>query len=77
MTGGKLRKMRKTFGLSAAAMGRALGYAGSNANIAAHLRQLERGARPIPAAVGKLAEMFWREGIPSTELDPRRRAGLI
>ena len=39
MTGGKLREMRKTFGLSAAAMGRALGYAGSNANIAAHLRQ--------------------------------------
>ena len=72
MTGGKLREIRKTFGLSAAAMGRALSYSGSNANIAAHLRQLERGARPIPAAVGKVAEMFWREGIPSTELDPRR-----
>ena len=67
--------MRKTFGLSAAAMGRALGYSGSSANIAAHLRRLERGARPI--AVGRLAEMFWREGIPPTKLDPRRHASLI
>lgn len=67
MTGAKLKEIRKTYGLSAAAMGRALGYSGSNANIAAYLRRLERGARPIPPAVGRLAEMFRREGIPWAE----------
>jgi len=68
MTGSELKEIRKTFGLSAAAMGRALGYSGSNANIASHVRRLERGARSIPPAIGKLAEMFWREGIPWAEI---------
>ena len=64
VTGAELREIRVTFGLSASAMGRALGFSGANANIAAHIRRLEREARPIPPPVARLAEMFWREGIP-------------
>ena len=68
MTGPELKEIRKTYGLSAAAMGRALGYSGSNANVASHVRRLERGARPVPPVVGRLAEMFWLEGIPWAEI---------
>jgi hypothetical protein len=64
MTGAELKEIRKTFGLSASTMGRALGYSGPNANVAAHIRRLEREARPIPPTIARLAEMFWREGIP-------------
>ena len=64
MTGTELRQIRQAFGLSAAAMGKALGYTGPRANVAVQVRRLERDARPIPTPVGRLAEMFAQNGIP-------------
>ena len=64
MTGAELKAIRETFGLSASAMGRALGYSGPKANIAVHIRRLERGDRPIPPPIDRLARMYWRNGIP-------------
>jgi hypothetical protein len=59
VTGAELNTIREAFGLSASAMGRALGYSGPKANIAVHIRRL-----PIPTPIGRLALMFSREGIP-------------
>jgi len=64
MTGEELREIRQAFGLSASAMGRALGYSGPKANIAVTLRRLERAARPIPTPIARLAQMFAQNGIP-------------
>ena len=63
MTGTDLRKIRQAFGLSASAMGRALGYSGPKANIAVTVRRLERDARPIPTPVARLAQLFAQNGI--------------
>jgi transcriptional regulator with XRE-family HTH domain len=65
VTGAELKRIREAFGLSASTMGRALGYSGPKANIAVHIGRLERGDRPIPVAIGRLALMFSREGIPT------------
>jgi len=64
MTGEELKEIRQAFNLSAASMGRALGYSGPKANIAVTIRRLERDARPIPAPVARLAQMFAQNGIP-------------
>jgi hypothetical protein len=64
VTGAEFKRIREAFGLSAT-MGQALGYSGLKANIAVHIGRLERGDRPIPVAIGKLALMFSREGIPT------------
>lgn len=64
MTGAELRTIREAYGLSASAMGKALGYSGPKANVAVHIRRLERDARPIPPPVTKLALMYARHGIP-------------
>jgi hypothetical protein len=45
-------------------MGKALGYSGPRANMAVHIRRLERNARPIPPSVEKLALMYAWHGIP-------------
>jgi hypothetical protein len=37
LTGAELKKIREAFGLSASAMGRALGYFGPKANVAVHI----------------------------------------
>jgi hypothetical protein len=37
MTSAELREIRQAFGLSASAMGRALGYSGPKANVAVHV----------------------------------------
>jgi len=58
------QEAREAFGLSASAMGKALGYSGPKANIAVHIRRLERDARGIPPSVEKLALMYARHGIP-------------
>ena len=62
MTGEELRGIGQAFGLSASAMGRALGYSGPKANIAVHIRRLERDARPIPTPVARLVQMFRKHG---------------
>jgi transcriptional regulator with XRE-family HTH domain len=64
MTGSELRNIREAFGLSASAMGKALGYSGPRANIAVHIRRLERDARRIPPSVEKLILMYVRHGLP-------------
>jgi hypothetical protein len=64
MTGSELRHIREAFGLSASEMGKALGYSGPRANIAVHIRRLEREARRIPPAVEKLVLMYARHGPP-------------
>jgi transcriptional regulator with XRE-family HTH domain len=64
MTGAELKTIREAFGLSASVMGRALGYSGPKANIAVHIRRLERDARRIPSSVERLASMYARYGIP-------------
>jgi transcriptional regulator with XRE-family HTH domain len=64
MTGAKLKSIREAYGLSASAMGRALGYSGPKANIAVHIRRLERDDREIPPSIEKLALMYHRHGIP-------------
>jgi transcriptional regulator with XRE-family HTH domain len=64
MTGAELRNIREAFGLSASAIGRLLGYSGPKANVAVHVRRLERDARRIPASAEKLALMYARHGIP-------------
>jgi transcriptional regulator with XRE-family HTH domain len=64
MTGAQLRSIREAYGLSASAMGKALGYSGPKANIAVHIRRLERDARPIPSSVERLASMYAQHGIP-------------
>jgi len=64
MTGGDLKSLRQAYGLSACGMGRLLGYSGSNRNVGVHVRRLERGARPIPPAVARLAFMFGYYGLP-------------
>jgi hypothetical protein len=60
----ELKTIREEFSLSASAMGKALGYTGPKANIAVHIRRLERDARRIPSSVEKLALMYARHGIP-------------
>jgi hypothetical protein len=64
VTGAELKNIREAFGLSASAMGRALGYSGPKANIAVQIRRLERDASPIPTLVARLAQMFSQCGIP-------------
>jgi len=64
MTGAELRSIREAYGLSASAMGRILGYSGPKANVAVHIRRLERDARRIPPSIEKLALMYARHGIP-------------
>jgi transcriptional regulator with XRE-family HTH domain len=64
MTGTELRAIRDALGLSASAMGRALGYSGHGRNVAVQIRRLERDARAIPLSVGRLALMYARHGIP-------------
>jgi hypothetical protein len=64
VTGAELKCIREAFGLSAAAMGKALGYSGPKANIAVTVRRLERDARPIPTPVARLAQMFMQNGLP-------------
>jgi transcriptional regulator with XRE-family HTH domain len=64
VTGRELKRIREAFGLSASAMGRALGYSGPKPNMAVHVRRLERDARRIPPTVEKLALMYARHGIP-------------
>jgi hypothetical protein len=64
VTGAELKAIRETFGLSASAMGRALGYSGPKAQIAVQVRRFERDDRRIPFWIARLALMYSRHGIP-------------
>jgi hypothetical protein len=57
MDGKEFKKIRvEHLKLSAAALGHALGYEGSDANIARTVYRLEAGRRPIPRPIGRLLE---------------------
>jgi hypothetical protein len=72
MNGADFKKIRLKLNLRAAALGRALGYEGSDANIARTVYRLEAGRRPIPRPIGRLLEMFDAFGVPP-RLCRRRR----
>jgi hypothetical protein len=61
--GAGFKRVRLRLKLSAAALGRALGYEGSDANIARAIYRLETG-RPIRKPIGRLLEMFDAYGVP-------------
>lgn len=63
MTGEEFKRIRLKLKLSASALGHALGYEGSDANIARTIYRLEAG-RPIPRSIGRLLEMFDAFGVP-------------
>jgi transcriptional regulator with XRE-family HTH domain len=63
MDGQEFKAIRKRLKLSAAALGHALGYEGSDANIARTIYRLESG-RPIPRPIARLLEMFDAFGVP-------------
>lgn len=66
MTGDELVAIRKSFGLSPAKFGRALGYTG---DIRATMRRYENGSKDIPPWIARLAIMFERHGIPPEWLE--------
>jgi transcriptional regulator with XRE-family HTH domain len=63
MNGQEFKRIRKRLKLSAAALGHALGYEGSDANIARTIYRLESG-RPVPRPIARLLEMFDAFGVP-------------
>jgi transcriptional regulator with XRE-family HTH domain len=63
MNGHEFKQIRQKLGLSAAALGRALGYQGSDANVARTIYRLESG-RQIPRPVMHLLLMFDAFGVP-------------
>src|SRR5215470_7290807 len=63
MDGQEFKRIRNRLKLSATALGHALGYEGSDANIARTIYRLESG-RPIPRPVARLLEMFDAFGVP-------------
>jgi transcriptional regulator with XRE-family HTH domain len=63
MDGQQFKQIRQELGLSASALGRALGYQGSDANVARTIYRLESG-RQIPRPVVHLLLMFEVFGVP-------------
>jgi hypothetical protein len=65
MDGKEFKKIRvEHLKLSAAALGHALGYEGSDANIARTIYRLESSGRRIPKPIERLLEMFKFFGVP-------------
>ena len=63
MDGNEFKRIRHRLGLSAAALGHALGYRGSETNIARTIYRLESG-RPVPRPIARLLVMFDAYGVP-------------
>lgn len=66
----EFKAIRKSFDFSATEWGLALGYAGNRANIRQTITRYEKGDRPVPPIVARLAIMYEEYGIPE-EYDPR------
>ena len=66
MTPFEFKSIRKQLGLGTVAMGRALGYQGTDNTVSVQIRQYESGARPIPPWIARLAEMYGRFGLLET-----------
>ena len=76
VSGSEFQAIRRRLGLSVVTFGRALGYAGNDNTVSTVVRRYESDGRPIPPAIGRLAVMLDRHGIPAEFLataDPPRR----
>jgi hypothetical protein len=62
MTPEDFKHARGICGRSTRQWGLALGYGGKHVTL--QVRQMESGAKPIPASVARLAWLFWRHGVP-------------
>lgn len=70
MTGDELRTIRKRLGMSRVAFGRALGYRGNANTVNVAIAVYERGDRPLPPWIARLAVMYDRHGVPPEFMDP-------
>lgn len=70
MTGRQFASIRKRLGLSMYSWGRALGYQGTRNTVQVSIMRYERGERPIPPWIARLAEMYDRHGVPEEFLAP-------
>ena len=64
MKGKEFAAIRAKLDCSAVEFARALGYGAAEATATVMMSRFENGARAIPSAVGRLARMFDRHGIP-------------
>lgn len=64
MTGDGLKAIRKRLGLSVIEFGRVLGYEGEDNSVKVAVRRYERGDRPVPPWIARLAMMLDRYGVP-------------
>jgi hypothetical protein len=55
----------------------ALGYSGPKANVAVHMRRLERDAREIPPSVERLALMYARHGMVRSIVETPSKKGAV
>ena len=60
----ELRSIHEKLNLTTEAWGRVFGYRGTYASVACQIRHYESGQRLISPWIARLAEMFWRYGIP-------------
>ena len=64
MDGSQLKAIRTQLNLTATELGHAVGYAGTDTNLAKAILRFESGSRTIPPAIGRLIEMFDMFGVP-------------
>lgn len=64
MTGAELKAVRHALGLSAFALGLALGYSGNRNTVQLAIRRYEHDERPIPPWIAHLAYMIGWHGVP-------------
>jgi len=68
MTPRQFAAIRKRLGLSAYAMGKALGYEGNRNTLQVGIRKYESGERELPPWIARLAEMYDAHGVPGKYL---------
>jgi transcriptional regulator with XRE-family HTH domain len=64
MDGSQLKAFRTQLNLTPTELGHAVGYAGTDTNLAKAILRFESGSRTIPPAIGRLIEMFDMFGVP-------------
>ena len=58
MSPSEFKSIRQQLGLSTIAMGRAIGYDGTDESVAVNIRRFEAGMRPIPPTVAVLVNLM-------------------
>lgn len=64
MQGDELKAIRRQLGLTVRELGVAFGYTGNANSVGLTIRRYERGEKPIPPWIARLAIMYARFGIP-------------